>query len=205
MTQADERPARVLLASQSPRRLQLLQQIALPCEVLRVDIDESRRLKEQASHYVQRLAREKAEAGRLHNAAASGRTLPVIGADTCVCLEDDVLGKPLDSRDAAATLHRLSGRDHQVMTAVALAHPEPDSAIAVRLSVSNVCFRSLTKEEIDAYCATGEPLDKAGSYAIQGRAAVFVSSMSGSYTGIVGLPLFQLDELLKELDISVWA
>jgi len=169
MTSTANRPARVLLASQSPRRLALLQQIALPCDVVHVDVNEARAPGEAPADYVQRLAIEKARAGRGSDGA---HNLPVIGADTCVCLDNDVLGKPLDAKDAIATLRRLSGRDHQVMTAVALAAPAADAAIAVRLCISDVSFRELTDDEIGAYCATEEPMDKAGAYAIQGRGGI---------------------------------
>ena len=187
------------LASQSPRRRELLSQVGLRFEVVPVEVDETPQPGEMPADLVQRLAREKAVAGLARlPARAPG---PVLGADTEVVIDNEVLGKPRDEEDAAAMLARLSGRSHHVLSAVALAVPGRDAA--VRLSTSTVWFRVTTTEERLAYCATGEPLDKAGSYAIQGLAAVFVSRLEGSYSGVMGLPLFETAELLEELGIRV--
>jgi septum formation protein len=125
--------------------------------------------------------------------------LPVLTADTTVVVDDAILGKPDDAAQACAMLRRLSGRLHQVLTAVALAN---GAGVTMRLSVSTVEFRDIAAAEIDGYVATGEPLDKAGAYAVQGRAAIFVKSIRGSYSGIMGLPLFETAELLGCLDIT---
>ncbi len=196
----DSSAPRVILASKSPRRRMLLEQIGLACEIVNADIDESLRANETARDYVARLAAAKAEAGR--TLSASG--LAVIGADTTVCVDGDILGKPVDADEAGAMLDRLSGRVHQVMTGVAVVAPAQDCCTGHRVSISDVQMRELSQAEIDAYCASGEPFDKAGGYAIQGRAAVFVASLSGSYTGVVGLPLFELDDLLKQINLSLW-
>jgi septum formation protein len=184
----------LILASQSPRRRELLDQVGIAHRVLPVDVDETRCPDEAPAVYVERLARAKAAAGL---AAAGGGA--VLGADTVVVLDDAVLGKPADRADALAMLARLSGRRHEVLTAVALAHGE---AIACRLSVSHVTFRTLTPDEIAAYWATGEPADKAGGYAIQGRAALFVTRLEGSYSGVMGLPLHETGELLREAGLA---
>ena len=190
---AQGRP-RVYLASQSPRRRELLAQIGLHFAVLAVEVDETPRPGEAAQDLVQRLAIEKAQAGL--TLLETGNPGPVLGADTEVVVDGEVLGKPRDEEDAAAMLARLSGRSHEVLSAVALATPE---RVAVRLSVSTVWFRATTPAERAAYCATGEPLDKAGAYAIQGLAAVFVRRLEGSYSGVMGLPLYETEALLREL------
>ncbi len=185
----------LILASQSPRRRELLDQVGVSHRVVRVEVDETRRPSEVPAVYVERLARAKALAGLA--AAGAG---PVLGADTAVVLDDAVLGKPADRDAALAMLARLSGCRHEVLTAVALADGD---AIACRLSVSHVTFRELAPSEIEAYWATGEPADKAGGYAIQGRAALFVTRLEGSYSGVMGLPLFETGELLREAGIDV--
>ncbi len=182
------------LASRSPRRRELLDQVGIAHRVRHVDVDETRLPDEVPAVYVERLARAKAAAGL----ATAGHG-PVLGADTVVVLDDAVLGKPVDRADALATLARLSGRRHAVLTAVALAH---NDAIACRLSVSQVTFRTLAADEIAAYWATGEPADKAGAYAIQGRAALFVTRLEGSYSGVMGLPLYETGELLREAGLA---
>lgn len=196
---SDASKPRIILASKSPRRRQLLEQINLDCHVVAVDVDEQVLANEPARDYVQRLAQRKAEAGR----ELSDRSLAVIGADTSVCIDGEILGKPVDVDDAVGMLGRLSGRTHQVLTGVAVLSAGPDSRCVSTVSVSDVQFRRLAKAEITAYCASAEPMDKAGAYAIQGKAAVFVASLSGSYTGVVGLPLFELDGLLKQVDIQL--
>jgi septum formation protein len=184
----------LILASQSPRRRELLDQAGIAHRVLPVAVDEAHLPGEVPAVYVERLARAKALAGLA--AAGAG---PVLGADTAVVLDDAVLGKPADRDDALAMLARLSGRSHAVLTAVALATAD---AIACRLSVSHVTFRALSRHEIEAYWTTGEPADKAGGYAIQGRAALFVTRLEGSYSGVVGLPLFETAELLREAGLA---
>ncbi|RMD69069.1 MAG: septum formation inhibitor Maf [Gammaproteobacteria bacterium] len=179
---------RLILASRSPRRLQLLRQIGLEPEICAVDVDESRLPGEAPRDYVLRLARLKALAG--WQKVGEGK---VLGADTAVVLGGEILGKPGDRAEGIAMLEKLSGRTHEVMTGVALVCAQGEAS---RLSVSRVTFRPLSREEREAYWATGEGRDKAGGYAIQGRAAAFVSHMEGSYTGIVGLPLCETAELL---------
>ena len=188
----------IYLASQSPRRRELLQQIGVSHAVLRVDVDERLRVDESALDYVTRVALDKALAGRAM--LAGGRIAPVLGADTSVVIAGEVLGKPADRAAGIAMLQRLSGTTHEVLSAVALAGA---SGAAVRVSSSRVTFRTLTKRECTAYWETGEPADKAGGYAIQGLAAVFVARIEGSYSGVMGLPLFETAELLKEFGIPV--
>lgn len=147
---------------------------------------------------MQRLARAKARAGRA--GLAPGDSTPVLGADTEVVLDGEVLGKPRDAAHAAAMLARISGRSHQVVSGVALAKPGREAA---RLSTSTVWLRDTTAAERAAYCATGEPLDKAGAYGIQGVAAVFVSRLEGSYSGVMGLPLHETAELLREAGLAI--
>ena len=184
----------VCLASRSPRRRELLQQIAVNFRVVDVDVDERRLADETAGRYVARLALEKARAGRLISAG-----LPVLGADTAVVCGDDVLGKPADRADAMRMLQLLSGRTHQVLTAVALA----DGDEAVSVNSSSVTFRTLTEGERAAYWASGEPADKAGGYAIQGLAAKFISRIEGSYSGVMGLPLYETAALLQAAGIDL--
>ncbi|WP_126453269.1 Maf family protein [Sulfuriflexus mobilis] len=190
----------IYLASQSPRRRELLGQIGVPFDVISVDVPEQRRPAEVAAQFVERLALAKARAGWQHSA----QDRPVLGADTIVVLDDEVLGKPADRADAEAMLARLSGREHRVMTAVALVGDlAGEGHEAMRLSISRVRFRVITAAERQAYCATGEPDDKAGAYAIQGRAAVFVEHLEGSYSGVMGLPVFETADLLMEFAVPV--
>jgi septum formation protein len=201
---------RVYLASGSPRRRELLRQIGVPHQLLEVGIDESVRPGENPSAYVSRLAIAKAEAGldllrrnhpvREHPEHDS--TPPfVLGADTTVVLDDRIFGKPGTRGEALAMLRQLSGRTHRVSTAVALAAL---GETALRISHSEVTFRALREDECAAYWETGEPRDKAGAYAIQGLAAVFVSSLRGSYSGVMGLPLFETAELLDAAGAPRW-
>jgi len=187
------------LASGSPRRRELLSQIGVPFSTLLVPVDENLLPEEPPRAYVERLARAKAQAGLA--ALADPGDAVVLGADTAVVLDGRILGKPQDRDQAVATLNALSAREHQVLTAVALAST---SKVAVRVVSSRVRFRRLTGAEIEAYWATGEPRDKAGSYAIQGLAAVFVSQLQGSYSAVVGLPLGETAELLAEFAIPCW-
>jgi septum formation protein len=184
----------ILLASASPRRSELLRQIGVAHQVRPVDVDESARPGEAPSAYVLRLAEAKAAA--LWSRLEPGARLPVLAADTTVALEGEIFGKPVDAADARAMLGRLSGRTHEVHTAVALRHA---GGAAARVSSSSVGLREITPAEIDAYWHTGEPADKAGGYAVQGRAAVFIRHIAGSYSGIMGLPLYETWELLAPL------
>jgi septum formation protein len=182
---------RILLASASPRRSELLRQVGIAHEVRPVDVDESVREGEAPSAYVLRLAESKAAA--LWQQVAAAERLPVLAADTTVALEGEIFGKPGSLAEARSMLGRLSGRTHEVHTAVAILHGD---GAAARVSSSSVTFRVLAPAEIDAYWRTGEPADKAGGYAVQGRAAAFISHISGSYSGIMGLPLYETWELL---------
>ena len=180
------------LASQSPRRRQLLEQLGLRFGILEVDVPEVRAAGEPAADYVSRVAREKAGAGLLHVLAVPGAV--VLGADTEVVLGDEVFGKPRDSDDAGAMLARLSGRSHQVISAVwCLSAGREEHAV----QISEVRLAALTSAEIAAYVATGEALGKAGAYAIQGRAAAFIEHLSGSHSSVMGLPLFETARLLR--------
>jgi septum formation protein len=183
----------VHLASLSPRRRELLAQIHVRHDVIPVAVDETPRVGEAPAEYVLRLALAKARAG--HRLQPDR---PVLGADTAVVLDDRILGKPRDRQDAAAMLAQLSGREHRVLTAVALVGEREET----RLSVSHVRFRPIDAAEAAAYWATGEPADKAGGYAVQGLGAVFVESIAGSYSGVMGLPLFETGELLRRAGIA---
>ena len=183
----------VHLASQSPRRRELLAQIGIRHDVIAVEVDETPRAGEAPAEYVLRLALAKARAG--HGLRPDR---PVLGADTAVVQDDRILGKPLDRQDAAAMLAQLSGREHRVLTAVALVGDREET----RLSVSRVRLRPIDAAEAAAYWETGEPADKAGGYAVQGLGALFVESIGGSYSGVMGLPLFETGELLRRAGIA---
>ncbi|MGA0934026.1 MAG: Maf family protein [Pseudohongiellaceae bacterium] len=185
------------LASASPRRKDLLDQLGLACTVLPQDIDESRLPSELPADYVMRLARQKAEAALQSVDTIVGACC--LGSDTTVVCDNEIFEKPVDARDARRMLGALSGTTHQVLTAVALAST---SGTEVFLSTSDVTFRSLTSAEIDAYWRTGEPADKAGAYGIQGLAAMFVTHISGSYSGIMGLPVAETIALLNGAGIT---
>ena len=185
------------LASKSPRRLELLGRLGLPFDVLDLDIPERRLPGEAAEDYVRRVAREKAGAGLL--TVVGNPAAVVLGADTEVVLDDEVFGKPRDGADAAAMLRRLSGRRHRVMSAVSLVSPARE---VQALSVSEVSFAELSDAEIAAYVATGEPAGKAGGYAIQGGAELFITCLSGSYSGVMGLPLHETACLLREMGLQ---
>ncbi|MDD1506883.1 Maf family protein [Pseudomonas sp. CNPSo 3701] len=187
------------LASASPRRRELLAQIGVPFTTHVVPIDETAQPGEAPAAYVERLAQAKAQAALA--TLADRRDAVVLGSDTAVVLDGRILGKPVDREDALATLAALSGREHQVLTAVALVS---DSRAEARVVTSTVCFKPLDRKQIEAYWATGEPRDKAGSYGIQGLAAVFVSQMQGSYSAVVGLPLCETAELLAQFAIPCW-
>ncbi|QEI13158.1 Maf family protein [Cellvibrio japonicus] len=191
----------IYLASQSPRRRELLHQIGVAHRVVSVDVAETPAPHESALVYVQRLAREKSAAGWAAVAAAGLPAAPVLGADTLGVLDGVILEKPRDRTHALAMLRQLSGRTHQVITAVALRNRE---RVLERLSITEVRFRALSDAEIAAYWETGEPRDKAGSYAIQGLGAVFVESIQGSYSSVVGLPIEATVALLRELGVPWW-
>jgi septum formation protein len=179
------------LASQSPRRRQLLEQIGQAFEVISLDLPEVRAQGESPENYVRRVAGEKARAGL--RAILDTRNAVVLGADTEVVLGDDVFGKPVDAADATAMLSRLSGRAHRVLSAVWCVSTEREE---FALNESTVTFDELSDEEIAAYVASGEPMGRAGAYAIQGRAGAFVRHLSGSFSGVMGLPLNETARLL---------
>ena len=187
----------VYLASLSPRRQELLQQIGVHYEVLPVDVDETPAAGEGAEDYAQRLALAKAGAG--WSSLVEKKRLPVLGADTVVVANGTIMGKPRDRQQAIAMLQALSGSTHEVLTAVALVA----ECSLVRLNISRVTFRTLSLSECEAYWETGEPADKAGAYAIQGLGAVFIARLEGSYSGVMGLPLFETAELLQESGIRL--
>jgi septum formation protein len=187
------------LASASPRRRELLDQIGVSCLVRPVGIDESRQPEEAPRDYVLRLARHKAETAWARFAASEGK--PVLAADTAVVLEGEIFGKPRDQSEGAAMLERLSGRTHEVLTAVALRTP---AGLETRVSASRVTFRMLAPGEPECYWQTGEAADKAGAYAVQGHAAMFITHLSGSYSGVMGLPLFETAELLQRAGFELW-
>jgi septum formation protein len=189
----------VYLASASPRRRQLLSQIGVPFQILSVDVDESLAAGEAAESYVLRLARAKAAAGLARRNAA--RHAPVLGADTAVVAGGEILGKPADCADAQRMLGLLSARTHEVLTAIALA---TDDGVLSHLSRSEVTFREIAAEEARDYWNTGESRDKAGAYAIQGYGAVFVRGLRGSFSGVMGLPLFETAQLLRAAGVSCW-
>ena len=198
----------VYLASKSPRREELLRQLGVEFTTLRLressgrelDVIELARDAEPPRHYVERIARTKATVGWHRMLQRSLPPRPVLGADTEVVLDDKVFGKPKDQADAARMLGLLSGRTHQVLTAVALCW---EGSTACEISTSTVTFRSLGQDEIDRYVATREPLDKAGGYAIQGRAAGFVQRIDGSHSGIMGLPLYETATALAGIGFPV--
>jgi septum formation protein len=189
----------VCLASASPRRSELLRQIGVPFEVRPAHINEEPLANEAPEAYVCRLAAAKAEAVWAGLPQAERR--PVLAADTAVVLDGALLGKPGDEAEAERMLERLSGRSHRVLTAVAL---RSAAGSETGLSASEVRFRATTPAERRAYCATGEPFDKAGGYGIQGHAAVFVEELRGSYSGVVGLPLHETAALLKSAGFDFW-
>ena len=195
----------IYLASASPRRRELLAQIGVPFRVLCPSIDERRREGESPSAYVERVSAAKAddvwtqvaEAG----AAGADEVAPVIAADTAVVVDDALFGKPADEAEALEMLAQLSGRSHTVLTSVALRF---EAARESRTTASEVRFRPTTAAERLAYCRSGEPYDKAGAYAIQGLGALFVEHLSGSYSAVMGLPLFETSNLLARFGMPPW-
>ena len=196
---------RIYLASRSPRRHELLRQLGVAFDELLaqekhgVDVDETPLAGEAPDAYVSRLARAKAALGSHQVTARRLAMRPLLAADTTVVLAGEILGKPDDAAHAQYLLRRLSGKTHEVLTAVAVAQ---EDGVETALSVSTVEFRTLDDAEISAYVASGEPLDKAGAYAIQGHAAVFVRVLTGSYSGIMGLPLIATAGLLRRFGIA---
>lgn len=200
----------LVLASASPRRKELLSSLQINAYVCPADIDESRLNNESPQRYVERLAVEKAKAAMrllkkeekkeaLKEPQEKIASLPILAADTIVTLDNQLFGKPKSYDDAIAIWQTLSGKTHEVMTAIALL---TESAQYVALSTSKVSFIKLSEKAMTAYWETGEPVDKAGAYAIQGFASAWVESISGSYSGIVGLPLNELNTLLKHVDLN---
>ncbi len=185
----------VILASRSPRRIELLKQVGIDCIVLPADIDESLRQDEFPAHYVKRLAKEKALA-IAENMKKEYSHLIVLAADTTVSVGDEVLGKPENDKDAVRMLNKLSGRQHAVHTAVAAYH---HGKVSVVLNTTQVKMTKLTTKAIQAYIASGEHRDKAGSYGIQGKAAAWIETIEGSYSGVMGLPLYETVQLINKV------
>lgn len=185
----------IILASASPRRSELLKQIGINHRIMAVDIDETPLANELPQAYVERVAAEKSAACQ----ALLNDNLPVLSADTSVICDGEIMGKPVDLDHAISMLSRLSGRSHQVYSAVSLRGDNHWQA----LSISEVKFKPLRSEEIIAYWQTGEPCDKAGAYAIQGLASTFIESMTGSFSGVMGLPLFETAQLLAKQGIRI--
>ncbi|KPK19065.1 MAG: septum formation inhibitor Maf [Betaproteobacteria bacterium SG8_41] len=205
MSVADKR---IYLASRSPRRRELLKQIGVPFELLLlredlrrgVDVDETPLPDESPGVYALRIANAKATTGMRQVAQRGLPIKPVLAADTSVVFDEQLIGKPDDTEHAVRILRTLSGREHQVITAIALALRDQ---VETQISVSSVWFRELDEAEIRRYVASGEPRDKAGAYAIQGRAGAFVTRIAGSYSGIMGLPLAETAELLARFNVSI--
>jgi septum formation protein len=189
----------LILASASPRRRELLWQLGVPHLAEPADIDENRLPGEGVEQCVQRLAHQKAE--RIYLAKGRAAGLPVMAADTAVILGDHLFGKPADRAQCLEMLAQLSGRTHRVLTAIAL---QTSAGVSSHLSESQVRFRTLSDTECARYWDTGEPRDKAGGYAIQGYAAAFIAEVQGSYSGVMGLPLFETADLLQHAGIRVW-
>lgn len=199
---------RIYLASRSPRRRELLRQIDVDFDMLLfregnradLDVDETPHPGENVEDYVARLALMKADAGARRVALRRFVRRPVLGADTTLEVDGEIIGKPASQAEAVATLQRLSGRSHRVLTAVALADGERRECLT---SISEVRFRELSGDEILHYVASGEPMDKAGAYGIQGLAAVFIADIRGSHSGIMGLPLYETAQLLARFGLPV--
>lgn len=190
-------PAQIILASASPRRRELLSQIGVRVIVQAVDIDETQKHNEPVLAYVQRLAMEKAQRG--FDTIRNDNKLPVLGSDTIVEIDGLILGKPENRQQAKKMLQQLSAQKHTVHTSVAIV---TEGKSLIDTSSTQVLFKTLKDQEIDLYLATGEADDKAGSYAIQGIAAQFIKNINGSFSGVMGLPLFETAELLKQCGIS---
>jgi septum formation protein len=197
----------VYLASQSPRRQELLQQLGVRYELLlpRPDEDaealEAERPGEPAHDYVVRVCQAKAQAARARLVAGAHREAPILVADTTVTIDDAILGKPVDAEEAIAMLARLAGREHEVLTALAVVAAN-GTLLPAALSVSRVRFAAVQADALARYVASGEPFGKAGAYGVQGRAAEFIERIEGSYSGIMGLPLFETAALLRAASID---
>lgn len=190
----------LLLASGSIRRKELLDQIGVQYQSASMDIDESVQDKETPNDYVLRLAREKAQAGILVNP-----DLVVLAADTTVVVDGNILGKPESDQDARDMLRQLSGSAHQVLTGIAVAkYLEGELKIASQVVCTEVLFSIISDQQIEQYIKTGEPMGKAGAYGIQGKAALFVERLEGSYSNVVGLPLAETGKLLEGFDVPIW-
>ncbi|MFK8020440.1 MAG: nucleoside triphosphate pyrophosphatase [Pseudomonadales bacterium] len=187
----------IYLASNSPRRQELLHQIGVSFDHLSVEIDESRKAGETPSEYVVRMAMEKADAGL----TIAHDSKPILAADTTVVSGNDCLGKPQDEEHAKTMLRQLSGATHSVISAVAVFANGEQHCLS---SLSHITFRTISDAEISDYWRSGEPSDKAGAYAIQGKGALFVTGLVGSYSGVVGLPLHETEQLLARVGISCW-
>ena len=191
---------RIYLVSRSPRRRELLKQIGVSFDIIIADVDEAVLRNEPVHAYVARIAKKKAEAGWQYVLDRKLPLYPVLAADTVIAFDKKIIGKPLHRQDAITMLRLLAGRKHQVYSGVALAYTGKTST---RVSTSKVEIKNLSDKEIEHYVDSGEPLDKAGGYAIQGRAALFVTMLEGSYSGVVGLPLFETGQLLQQLGIEI--
>jgi septum formation protein len=185
----------VFLASGSPRRKELLTQLGYQFELLSIDVEEVHQSHETPLMYVERLSKDKAQAGVRVLELTKNKHVPVLGSDTIVVIDGVILEKPKDFEDAKRMLLALSGRQHQVMTAVTLATPDE---IRTKTVITQVWFRTLSEQEIEQYWESGEPCDKAGSYGIQGSGGRFVSRIDGSYHAVMGLPLMETDQLLHQ-------
>ena len=190
--------AQIILASASPRRRELLAQIGIEAKVQSVDIDETQKNGESVMDFVERLALEKAQCG--FDTIDNEEELPVLGSDTIVEIDGEVLGKPENSQHAKTMLQQLSGQKHTVHTSVAIVTKDKT---VLDTNSSQVYFKALDDDEIDSYIATGESDDKAGAYAIQGIAAQFVEKLNGSFSGVMGLPLYETVRLLKQCGVTV--
>lgn len=191
---------KLLLASASIRRKELLDQIGVQYQSAPMDIDESVQENEQAADYVERLAREKAQAGIMANP-----DMVVLAADTTVVVAGNILGKPDDEQDARDMLGQLSGSIHQVLTGIAVAkRVDGELKIASQVVLTNVFFSDISVQQIENYIQTGEPMGKAGAYGIQGKAALFVDRIEGSYSNVVGLPLAETGKLLEQYNVPLW-
>lgn len=196
----------IYLASRSMRRRELLQQIHVDHEVLLLranpprarDVDEDPAPGECPHDYVRRISRAKAEAGWKRVIERGLPRKAILAADTTVCLGERIFGSPASADEARSTLKELSGKEHQVLTAIAV---KKEDELEIAVSESAVRFRDIPEDELDCYVRSGEPLDKAGGYAIQGRAAVFISEIRGSYSGVMGLPLFETASVLKKFGV----
>ena len=185
------------LATKSPRRQEILKQMGVTFTQINIDISEERLLQENAQDYVSRIALEKARAASREENL--DQNIPILGSDTIVVLDNKIMGKPKDFNDAVDMLTRLSGRSHKVLTALSVIHDKAWSCI----NETMVTFRNLSDDEIEAYCFSDEPWDKAGAYPIQGQAAIFIKEIKGSYSGVMGLPIFETAQCLQKAGVKI--